>query len=116
MKYIIYLMVDLSLIKCSLLSCSSVERLDLEEIIFPSEIIANFLKKYLDSEEIFVSISMLSSNYDQKYFQQDLLKKLVTNSKFSRFPYNILNKLDQSREGNKNVFNLILVDGSASLA
>lgn len=96
--------------------CSPVGSFDSDGTLIPSEIIANFLKTYFDSEEMFVSISLLSSNLDQKYFQTGLLKKLVTSSKFSNFSYNILNKIDQSRNGNKNAFNLILVDGSASLA
>lgn len=80
-----------------------------------TEIISNYLHTYFECEEHFLSISSLSHNDNQKYFQRDIISNLIVHSKLENFTYNVLNKIDQKREGNKNVFNLVLVDRSASI-
>lgn len=106
----------------SLVNCNcdilqrDVERFKTNATYIPIEIIANYLHKYFDDEEIFFSISLSSLNDETKYFQEDLIDKLVINPKFSNFSYNILHEIDQSRIGHQKVFNLIFIDGSTSLS
>lgn len=83
--------------------------------IILNEIIGNYLLKYFNNEKVFVSIVLSSSNNYQKYLQADLIRKLMMNSKISNFSFNVLNTVDQSRQGNIKVFNLIIAESNISL-
>lgn len=86
-----------------------------DETIIPTEIIGNYLYKYLNYNEMFLSISLTSTTDDRDYFQEDLISNLMVNSKLENCTYNILDGVDPSRRGNMDVFNLVLIDRSASL-
>lgn len=86
-----------------------------DDTIIPTEIIGNFLHKYLNFRDVFLSIVLSSSNFDQQTLQQDLVSNLLMDTKLENFSFNILSTLDQSRQGNIDAFNLVLVDGSESL-
>lgn len=86
-----------------------------DETIIPTEIIGNYLHKFLSYNEVYLSIALSSVNIDQHLLQQNFVSKLMMDSKLVNFSFNILNTLDQSRRGNTDVFNLILIDGSESL-
>lgn len=111
MKYVLLFYLNVLCVKCNVL----LNEKNKNNANIPTEIISNYLRKYLHCEEKFLSISTSLEDDDQKYFQQDIISKLIVHSKLRNFTYNILNKIDQRREGNKNVFNLIFVDKSASL-
>lgn len=113
---IIYFVYIQCLVNCNFDSLHrNVERVETNETHILNEIIANYLHKYFDDEDIFFSISLSSMNDEQNYFQENLIHELVVGPKFSNFSYNILQTIDQSRSGNRNVFNLIFIDGDASL-
>lgn len=86
-----------------------------DEIIIPAEITSNFLQKYVDSEEVFLSYSFYALNVEQEFFQEDLFMHLMLDPKLENFSHNILEQLDQSRKENKFALNLIFIDESASL-
>lgn len=112
MKYIFSVLIYICCVNCSVLFGETFKQ---DETIIPTEIIGNYLHKYLDYNEVYISITLSSSNNEQFSFQQDLVSNLITHTKLDNFSFNILNKLDQSRRGNIHVFNLILIDGSKSL-
>lgn len=112
MKYILLFYLNVLCVKCNILLNEN----NKDDANIPTEIISNYLHKYLYYEEKFLSLSSFSEDDDeQKYFQQKIMSNLMVHSKLENFTFNILNKIDQSREGNKNIFNLIFVDKSASL-
>lgn len=81
----------------------------------PVEIVSNYLRKYLNCKEHFLSIAFSSSNDEQKYFQKDLISNMLKCAKLNNFTYRIMNEVYQYRKGNKIVFNVIFVDESASI-
>lgn len=109
--HIIFFSVISISVDCSLLLHKNLE----DETIIPAEIISNYLQKYVNCEEVFLSFSFSSSNVEQEYFQEDLFIHLMLDPKLENFSYNILDQVDQSRKENKHAINLILIDGSASL-
>lgn len=112
MKYLLLLFyLNFCCVNCSIL----LNVKNKNNVIIPTEIISNYLHKYLKCEEKFLSISSSSDSIQQKYFQEDIISNLIVHAKLKNFTYNILNKIDQSREGNKNVFNLVFVDKSTSI-
>lgn len=115
MKCIIFLILNFSCFECSLILETTIERLDSDATIIPVKIVINYLNRYFDDEEVFISISSSSSNYNQKQVQDDLIHELVLNLLSANFSHNILDKVDSSRLGNKNVFNLLFTDESSSL-
>lgn len=115
MKYTIVLIFFCVCVKCNVLLHNNLITTDIDKTVIPTEIISNYLQKYLSCDEVFLSISLTSPNDDREYFQEDLISNLVVNSKLENFSYNILNKVDQSRRGNRNVFNLVFIDRSALL-
>lgn len=98
-------------VKCNVLLPEKVVQ---NEAIILTEIVGNYLHKYLNSHGVFLSIALSSSTTDQQRFQQDFVSNLVMDTKLNDFSFNILNTLDQSRLGNIDAFNLVLVDGSKS--
>lgn len=116
MKFNIILFLNVLCIKCSILKYEISEMAETNETVsIPIEIISNYLLKYLNDENVFLSISAASSNGDQKYVQEILLTNLLKNSMLSNFSYDILSNINRTRQGNRNAFNLIFVDGSDSL-
>lgn len=92
------------------------EKSDIDnKTVILNEIISNYLLKYFNNEKVFVSIVLSSSNNHQKYLQADLIGKLMMISKVGNFSFNVLNAVDQSRQGNIKVFNLIIVVSNVSL-
>lgn len=79
------------------------------------ELVVNYLDKYISHKTSVLSIVTASSNVQQKYFQEDLIEKIVTSPKIRNFSYNILNKVDQTRHENKQAFNVIFIDRSSAL-
>lgn len=98
---------------CSLIQ--NIYALNKDDSIIPAEITSNYLQKYVNYQEVFLSISFSSQNAKQEYLQEDLFIHLLKSTKLNNFSYNILECIDQSRKENKYALNLILVDGIASL-
>lgn len=111
MNYIFILIIYSFSVKCNVLLSENVVQ---NEAIILTEIIGNYLHKYLNSHGVFLSIALSSTSIDQRRFQLDLVNNLVMGTKLNNFSFNILNTLDQSRFGNKDRFNLVLIDGSES--
>lgn len=86
-----------------------------DNITIPTEIIINYLQQYFSCDGFFISILLSSSNNEQRKLQDDFINELVLHPRFMTFSYNILNRVDPSRLGNKNNFNLAFVDEGASL-
>lgn len=80
-----------------------------------SEIITNFLLKYFINDPIFISIVISPSLDNQSSFQNDFFGTLFDEPALADFPYNILQKLDNSARDYRNAFNLILVDDQETL-
>lgn len=80
-----------------------------------SELIANYLIKYFDDEENFISIIIASSEVDQRYFQHNSLDLLFSQPKIREFSHNILSTIEISNRTERNIFNLIFVEGSKCL-
>lgn len=111
MSYLFILLIYSFSVKCNVLLPEKVVQ---NEAIILTEIVGNYLHKYLNSHGVFLSIALSSSTTDQQRFQQDFVSNLVMDTKLNDFSFNILNTLDQSRLGNIDAFNLVLVDGSKS--
>lgn len=79
------------------------------------EIVGNYLDKYISHKTSVLSIASSSSTIQQAYFHEDLIRKFVSSARLGNFSYDILNKVDQSRQGNDQKFNVIFVDGYSSL-
>lgn len=112
MKFIFVLLIYILCVKCSV---PLTEIFEQDKTDIPTEIIGNYLHKYLSGKDVFLSIVLSSSTDAQHSFQQDIVSNLVTHTKLDSFSFNILKRLDRLRRGNTDVFNLILIDGSESL-
>lgn len=86
-----------------------------DKSIIPHEIISNYLYKYFYHKQVYLTIVIMSSNSEQKHFQEDSIGKLMLIPDFGYFSINFLDKVDQLQRGNRNAFSLIFVDGIASL-
>lgn len=119
MKYFLLLIYNLLFVSCSDFHFENrtFEFKASKEIdtIIPVKIISNYINKYLNPTDSFLSLSYSFSNDDQKYYQKELIADLLKQQKCAAFSYNILNKIHQFRRGNKSAFNVILVDGCVSL-
>lgn len=80
-----------------------------------NEIVGNYLNKYISRKTSILSIAIASSSVQQNHFHEDLITKFVTSPKISNFSYNILIKVDQTRQENNQAFNLIFIDDSNAL-
>lgn len=116
MKYTILLVgfINKLCIECSLLSNGNVTNYYRDEATVAKDIIYNYLYNFVRKEFSFLSIVPSSSNVEQQYFQEKIIT-MVMNSKLDSFSYDIQNKVKQSREGNTNAFNLILLDQDTSI-
>lgn len=75
------------------------------------EIIINYMNKYFDGDDKFVSmIFTLSQDDDQSHFQSDFLHDLYRILDETKIPHNLLDKLNNATYDNRNAFNLIVVD------
>lgn len=115
MKLISLLFIHFLCVESSLNNFKSLEPIKDDEVNVLTEIVSNYLYKYFYKQQVYFMIAISSSNPEQKLFQEDVICKLVTGSKFGYFSYNFLDIVDQENRGNKNAFNLIFVDGAASL-
>lgn len=73
-------------------------------------IITRHLNQYFSANDYFVSI-VGSAKVKDIHFQDDLFD----DPSLAKFPHNVLNELDQTMFGEKNVINLVLVDDYESL-
>lgn len=101
----------------TLSSCNDfeIEQSNTDESVILGEIITNYLIKYFSDEQIYVSIVLAPSNFDQFNFQEDLFVNLFDNPKLTEFASNTLDRLDNTVQDHRNTFNMILVDDSESL-
>lgn len=118
-KYFI-LLLNLLFIKCSGFRFENrtifdIDEMDSNKAMVPVEIISSYLHEYLNPQKVYLSISYSSSNDEHKYFQEEFIAHLVKQWKVRNFSSNILYKIYQLRRGNRNIFNVILIDESASL-
>lgn len=81
-----------------------------------SKIIKQYLIKYFDDGENFISITPASSTKDHQYFQQDLLKHIFQHSKIRKFTHNILQNTGHFTRDEKNAINLIFIEDSKLLS
>lgn len=86
-----------------------------DKTIILTEIVSNYLHRYFHNAQVCFSIASSSSSVDEKYFQNDLIRKLVKEAEYGHFLYNFVDMLDQWQTGNINSFNLIFVDDKKSL-
>lgn len=115
MKFVTILLINILCVNSYVLRHNNVTASGRDETFIPTEIISNYLNQHLSCHDVFLSISLTSTPDDREYFQEDLISNLVVHSKLENFTYNILNSADQMRRGNKNVFNLVLIDRSSLL-
>lgn len=116
MKYTLFLISNILCLECSLILYKNIEKSKMhDETVILGEIISNYLFQYFNEEKVFVAIVTVSLNDHQKYLQSDLIRNLMSSPKIINFSFNVQNKVDQSRQGNKQVFNLIIADGITSL-
>lgn len=115
MKFIIVFVTYFVCIKCNLLFNLKIEEKQNNQTEIPIEILKNYLHKYISREKVFLSISTRASNDYQKYLQRNLISDLLKLSYMETISYNILNTIHQFRRRNMNIFNVIFVDGNASL-
>lgn len=82
--------------------------------LIPAKIINNYLIKYFESRNIFVSLSHVSTNHEQIHFQKCILTDLLGQSMNSQISF----ALDQIpvRKKNRIRFNVILVDSFHSFS
>ena len=79
------------------------------------EVIGNYLEKFISHKESILAIATASLGVQQKHLQDDLIQKFITSTKIINFSYKILKKVDQTRQGNNQQFNLIFIDRSGTL-
>lgn len=115
MKLVPFVFVYFLCVESGLNNFKSLEPIKDDEVIILTEILSNYLYKYFYQQQVYFLIAKKSSNVEQQFFQEDLIGKLVTGTKFGHFSYNFLGKVDQIQRGNRNAFNLLIVDGVASL-
>lgn len=116
MKFVAVLFTYLFYVKCNNLLHANSYTLEKNETVIPTEIVSNILYKYLGHERVFLSFVSMDSSDGHSYLQNNLINNLVAHPKLSNFSYNILKGVDQIRQGNTNIFNVVIVDGSASLS
>lgn len=102
-------------IKCNVLLLQNGQIPEKDLTTIPTEIVSNYLHKYHYNGNVFLSIAIGSSNPMQQYSQEDFVSNLMLHAKLDNFTYNILDKVSQTQQGNKKIFNLILVDGNNSM-
>lgn len=112
MKYTILLVgfINKLCIECSLLTTNFYR----DEAAMVTDIICNYLYNFVSKEYSFLSIVLSSSNDEQRYFQENIIEVLMK-SQFDSLTYDIRDKVEQSRGGNTNAFNLLLIDQDASI-
>lgn len=117
MKLGIFFAIFLLCIEC--LWCSSinsvVKKQVTDENVILRKIIINFLEKYFIDEQIYVSLLHLPCEKEQNQFQCDVLQDLYIDLEVAGFTYNVLNRLYNTTQGNRNSFNLVMVEDCAAL-
>lgn len=79
------------------------------------EIITNYINKYFSEDVIFVSMISKTSNDNQSHVDAEFFSDLFSVLDQAEFAHNILDELDNDTYGNRNAFNLIVVDDNISL-
>lgn len=115
MKSIPFVFAIIICVESGLNNFTNLEPTNDDEVIVLTEIVSNYLYKYFYQQQVYFMIAKRSSNVEQQFFQEDLITKLVTGTKFGYFSYNFLEKVDQENRGNRNAFNILLIDGVPSL-
>lgn len=114
-EFITVLIINFVCVECNLLLLQPLEVPQNNQIEMPVEIVENYLHRYISQEQVFLSICVGATNDDQKELQRVFVSNIMQHSRTETISYNLLNSIHQSRKRNMNIFNLILVDGSASL-
>lgn len=92
------------------------DHLELGKSVILGKIISNFLIRYFDDDQIFISIVLASSSKHRRYFHGDLFIKLFDDPVLKKFASNTMYKLDDAIHEHRNAFNLLLVDDSESFS
>lgn len=86
------------------------------EHIILSDILSEYIKKYLADEQMFISVDLASSKKDQNYFQGDFFGNLFNDQHLTEFTHNIFNNVNNPTFDRRTAFNLILIDDSKLLS
>lgn len=92
-----------------------IEQSNTDDSVILGEIVTNYLIKYFRDEQIYVSIVLPPSKYDQFNFQEDLFVNLFDSPQLTEFASSTLERLDNTVQDHRNAFNMILIDDSESL-
>lgn len=93
----------------------SVNKSESNQTIILSAILKNYLLKYFDSDNTFVSFIIPISSKPENHFLCDVFLKLFSENK-RFFPYNTLRKLDDFIHDHRRAFNVILTDDPQSIS
>lgn len=115
MEIITVLVINFVCVECNLLLLQPLEVPRNNQIEMPVEIVENYLNKYISQEQVFLSMCVGATDDDQKELHRLFVSNIMQHSRTEDISYNLLSSIHQSRRRNMNIFNLILVDGSASL-
>lgn len=116
MKFIVIFLMCFCCVECNFPYHVAIDTLETIEITIPITIVRNYVKKYLSEETIFLSISSASSSFEQRVLQDDIVSHFLKQPAINNFSYTILKDLIyQFRRRNRDIFNIIFVDGSESL-
>lgn len=116
MKCVVILIAFISFAQCCIKFNPNRYATEMDETVIPTEIVRNFLYKYLSHEQVSLSFVSMDSNVGRSRFQENLISNLVADPKLSNFSFNILKEVDQTRKGNTNIFNVVIIDGIESLS
>lgn len=89
---------------------------EMTEQIILTEIITNYLKKYLSRAHIFLSLIVAPSQGDQRLFHEEFIKNLLKHPTLMEFSNNILNYLNKAIRHYRNTFNIVFIDSSKSIS
>lgn len=83
---------------------------EIEKSVVLSEIIFNYLTKYVSDDRFFVSIVCPSFKEQQLHFLHDFFVNLFNASTLSDFAHSVSDELYSTIRGRRRAFNLIMID------
>lgn len=86
-----------------------------DDCVILSEILANYLIKYLNDDKFYISIIRGTSTNERIYFYDDFYYHLFHDPAMANFTYKNLAKLDGKTRGRRNAFCLLLIADIKSL-
>lgn len=89
-----------------------IERPKANNSVILGEIIINFINKYFDEDDKFVSLIFKTSKNNEADFSHDLYNVLEE----AKLPHVIFDKLNNATYDNRNAFNLIVIDDLSTLS